>query len=30
MKESIKKMPIFQSEIEEREFWETNDTADYF
>ena len=23
-------MPTFQSKIEEREFWETNDTADYF
>jgi predicted DNA binding CopG/RHH family protein len=30
MKKSIKAMPTFQSEIEERKFWEINDTSDYF
>ena len=30
MKKSIKAMPSFQSEIEERKFWEINDTSDYF
>jgi predicted DNA binding CopG/RHH family protein len=30
MKKSIKTIRTFQSEIEEREFWETNDAADYF
>jgi predicted DNA binding CopG/RHH family protein len=30
MKKSMKAMPTFQSEIEERKFWEINDTSDYF
>ena len=26
----LKPIPIFQSELDERRFWETNDAADYF
>ncbi|NIM17157.1 MAG: hypothetical protein GTO45_34590 [Candidatus Aminicenantes bacterium] len=29
-KKKYKKVPEFKSEDEEREFWETHDTADYF
>lgn len=30
MAKKIKSIPRFKSEIEERKFWETHDTADYF
>jgi predicted DNA binding CopG/RHH family protein len=30
MKFTLKKLPKFQSEDEEREFWATHDTVDYF
>jgi len=26
----LKPIPIFQSELDERRFWEANDAADYF
>jgi predicted DNA binding CopG/RHH family protein len=30
MKKKLKSVPSFQSEAEERAFWQTHDTADYF
>ena len=27
---TLKPIPIFQSELDERGFWETNDVSDYF
>ena len=27
---TLKPIPIFQSELDERRFWEVNDAADYF
>ena len=30
MKKMIKSIPLFQSEADERAFWEKNDTSDYF
>ena len=30
MKKMIKSIPLFQSEADERSFWEKNDTSDYF
>lgn len=30
MKKKLKAVPEFQSEAEERAFWESHDTADYF
>lgn len=30
MPKSLKKVPKFKSEAEERAFWETHDTADFF
>ncbi len=30
MKTKLKRVPKFKSEVEEREFWETHDTTDYF
>ena len=27
---TLKSIPIFQSELDERRFWETNDASDYF
>lgn len=30
MPKSFKKVPKFESEAEERAFWQTHDTADYF
>ena len=30
MKKKLKALPTFQSEAEERAFWQTHDTADYF
>jgi predicted DNA binding CopG/RHH family protein len=30
MPKKLKKVPQFRNEAEERQFWETHDTADYF
>ena len=30
MKKNLKPVPTFMSEAEERKFWETHDTTDYF
>jgi CopG antitoxin of type II toxin-antitoxin system len=30
MKKKLKPIPHFRNEAEEREFWETHDTTDYF
>ena len=30
MKKRLKKVPIFKNEDEEREFWATHDTTDYY
>ncbi|KWT76797.1 hypothetical protein ASN18_3063 [Candidatus Magnetominusculus xianensis] len=30
MKRKLKKIPAFNTEDEEREFWSTHDTTDYF
>ena len=30
MKKNLKHIPIFKSEIEEKDFWKTHDTTEYF